>query len=61
MKTRKAYTKRFKLTATGQLKRQKPGRRHKLTNKSSKRKRSLAKSTLVDKGQLKTYKKLMCV
>ncbi|MFZ4772869.1 MAG: 50S ribosomal protein L35 [Chlamydiia bacterium] len=61
MKTRKAYTKRFKLTGTGKLKRQKPGRRHKLTNKSSKRKRSLATPTLVDKGQLKTYKKLMCV
>jgi large subunit ribosomal protein L35 len=61
MKTRKAYAKRFKLTATGKLKRTRPGRRHILTKKSSKRKRSLATPALVDKGQLKTYKKLMCV
>lgn len=61
MKTRKAVAARFAVTATGKLKRSKAGRRHKLTNKSPKRKRQLrAKATLSD-SQLKTYKRLMCV
>lgn len=47
---------RFKVTGTGKLKRARPGRRHILTKKSSKRKRSLGKSRLVDAGQLKMYK-----
>ena len=59
MKTRKAVKARFKLTGTGKLKRTRPGRRHILTKKSSKRKRSLAKSRLVDSGQLKMYKMMM--
>ncbi len=59
MKTRKAVKARFKLTGRGKLKRTRPGRRHILTKKSSKRKRSLAKSRLVDQGQLKMYKILM--
>ena len=56
MKTRKAMKARFKVTASGKLKRTRPGRRHMLTKKSSKRKRSLGKSRLVDAGQLKMYK-----
>ena len=56
MKTRKAMKARFKVTAKGKLKRTRPGRRHMLTKKSSKRKRSLGKSRLVDSGQLKMYK-----
>ncbi len=61
MKTKKALAARFKLTATGQLKRAKPGRRHKLTGKTAKRKRQLATSALVDEGHLRTYKRVMCV
>jgi large subunit ribosomal protein L35 len=61
MKTRKAVVARFKVTGTGKLKRTRPGRRHILTKKSAKRKRSLAKSRLVDDGQLKMYKILMGV
>lgn len=61
MKTRKAMLARFKVTGTGKLKRQHPGRRHILTKKSSKRKRRLRKSALVDSGQLKMYKRLMGV
>ena len=56
MKTRKAMKARFKVTATGKLKRARPGRRHILTKKSSKRKSSLAKSRLVDDGQVKMYR-----
>jgi len=61
MKTRKAVKARFKVTGTGKLKRAKPGKRHILTKKSSKRKRRLRKATLVDKGQVKMYKHLMGV
>lgn len=61
MKTHKAVKARFKLTATGKLKRNRPGKRHILTKKTAKRKRMLSKPTLVNDGQLKTYKRLMCV
>ncbi|MGK5594975.1 MAG: 50S ribosomal protein L35 [Parachlamydiaceae bacterium] len=61
MKTHKAAKARFKLTGTGKLKRQRPGRRHILTKKTSKRKRQLARPALVDDGILKTYKRLIGV
>jgi len=51
-KTRKAVAKRFKITATGKVKRAKPGRRHLLLCKSAKRKRKLAKAGLVADGDL---------
>ena len=54
--TKKAVAARFRVTGTGKLKRTRPGRRHILTKKSSKRKRSLGKSRLVDEGQVKMYK-----
>lgn len=59
MKTRKAVKKRFKVTGTGKILRTHPGRRHKLTKKSSKRKRSLKARALVSPGQTKTYALLM--
>jgi large subunit ribosomal protein L35 len=49
-KTRKAVAKRFKITGTGKVVRSKSGRRHLLECKSAKRKRNMAKSTLVDKS-----------
>ena len=61
MKTHKSVASKFRVTGTGKLKRGHAGKRHLLTNKSSKRKRQLGKPTLVDVGQLKTYKRLMCV
>lgn len=61
MKTRKAVAKRFSVTGTGKLKRQRPGRRHILTKKSSNRKRKLRKAVVVDDGQTKMYKRLMGV
>lgn len=61
MKTKKAVASRFKVTGTGKLKRQKAGKRHILTKKTSKRKRQLRKPALVEETQLKTYKRLMCV
>lgn len=61
MKTRKAVAAKFKVTGTGKLVRHKPGHRHHLTIKSAKRKRRLRKPTLVDKGQVKMYSRLMGV
>jgi large subunit ribosomal protein L35 len=61
MKTNKSYASRFKLTGTGKLLRRHPGRRHKLSKKSSLQKRNLARPALVDTGQLKMYKRKMCV
>jgi large subunit ribosomal protein L35 len=46
-KTRKAAAKRFKLTASGKIKRGHAFARHILTSKPSKRKRKLGESTLV--------------
>ena len=61
MKTVKAIKAKFRVTATGQLKRNRPGRRHILGKKSSKRKRHLASPAYVDEGHLKKYKRLMCI
>ena len=59
MKTRKAVAARFKLTASGKLKRAKKNRSHILTKKSSKRKRALGRPALVDKTQEKTLKTML--
>lgn len=61
MKTNKSVASRFSLTGTGKLKRTKPGKRHILTKKTTKRKRQLRKPDLVDSGQLKMYKIVMGV
>lgn len=61
MKTRKAVAARFSVTGTGKLKRSKPGKRHKLTNKAPKRKRQLSRPAMVSDTQVKTYKRLMCI
>lgn len=61
MKTKKALVGRFRLTASGKLKRTRPGKRHILTKKSPKRKRQLCTTAYVDDGQLKTYKRLLCL
>ena len=49
MKTKKAVAKRFRLTASGRLKYKRPGLRHLLAHKSSKRKRHLLKAGYVHK------------
>ena len=50
MKTRSAAKKRFKLTASGRVKRSKAFKSHILTKKSRKRKRNLRQSALVYRG-----------
>ena len=55
-KTRKAVSKRFKITGTGKVLRRRQGKRHLLQNKSRKRKRSLGKTVLVDKTDVAAVK-----
>ena len=48
MKTSRAAAKRFTKTGTGLLRRNKAYKSHILTKKSTKRKRNLRKSTIID-------------
>jgi len=61
MKTKRALFARFRVTATGKLKRSRAGKRHIMTKKTPKRKRQLSKPGLVSVCQLKMYKRLMGV
>lgn len=47
-KTKKAVAKRFKVTGTGKVLRSQAAKRHLMASKTSKRKRHLAKSVVVD-------------
>lgn len=58
-KTRKTVAKRFKLTATGKVKRMQASRRHLLECKSAKRKRKLAKGVLVHDSDVARIKKCL--
>ncbi len=59
MKTRKAVSKRFKLTKNGKLKRQSCKTRHLLTSKTRKKKRQLRSGDLVADADLKNMKAMM--
>lgn len=59
MKTRKAVASRFKVTASGKLRYNRPGRRHILTKKSPKRKRQLRCPGLISQTQEGVYKRMM--
>ena len=59
MKTNRSAAKRFKVTGTGKLKRNKAYKRHILTKKSRKTKRNLRKSTITDKTNEKNMKKIL--
>lgn len=59
MKTHKGSKKRFRVTATGKLKRRQAGKKHLLSHKTGKRKRHLRES-VIDTGKLaKKYIKIM--
>lgn len=59
-KTKKAIKARFRVTATGKVKHNKPGRRHIMTKKSPKRKRQLRKAAIMGEvAIMKTYKMLL--
>ena len=59
MKTSKSAAKRFKVTGTGKLKRNKAYKRHILTKKTTKNKRNLRKSAITDATNVKTMKKIL--
>ncbi len=59
MKTNKSMSSRLKVTGSGRLSHRRPGKRHLLSKKTSKRKRHLSTSTLVAPGFEKVYKRLI--
>lgn len=59
MKTNRGAAKRFKATGTGKIARSKAFSSHILTKKTTKRKRGLRKSGLVDKTNIKGLKRIM--
>jgi large subunit ribosomal protein L35 len=59
MKSNRASAKRFKVTGTGKIKREKSYRSHILTKKSAKRKRKLGKATLVSDGDAGRIKRMI--
>ncbi|MCL4378350.1 MAG: 50S ribosomal protein L35 [Actinobacteria bacterium] len=59
LKTNKAAAKRFKVTGSGKVMRQKAYKSHILTKKNADRKRKLGQTETVDKTNLKTIKKLL--
>lgn len=59
LKTKKALIKRVKITGTGKALRRKGGKSHLNSHKSSKRKRSLRKATLVSSAQRKLLKRAL--
>ncbi|MEW5977895.1 MAG: 50S ribosomal protein L35 [Acidobacteriota bacterium] len=58
-KTHKGAKKRFRMTATGKVKRGHSHARHILTKKSSKRKRKLDQSTLVSAQDVPKVRKML--
>ena len=59
MKTKRAAAKRFKVTGTGKLKRNKAYKRHILTKKTTKNKRNLRKAVMTDESNVKNMKKIL--
>ncbi|HAE86600.1 TPA: 50S ribosomal protein L35 [Candidatus Marinimicrobia bacterium] len=59
MKTNRGAAKRFKATGTGKIKRVKAYGSHLLTSKTTKRKRSLRKPTLVSNAERRRVKRML--
>ena len=59
IKTHRGAAKRFSLTAKGKIKRSKAYSSHILTKKTTKRKRNLRKSDLLNKRDMNRIKKLI--
>lgn len=59
MKSSRGAMKRFKVTATGKVKRSRSGKSHLLSSKGRKRKRRLRQATLVSAEETKTIRKLI--
>ena len=59
VKTKSGAKKRFKLTGTGKIKRKHAFKSHILTKKGTKQKRNLTHSTVVDKADAPSVKKML--
>ncbi|MCG6879522.1 MAG: 50S ribosomal protein L35 [Deltaproteobacteria bacterium] len=59
MKTNRGAAKRFKISGSGKIVRNKAFSSHILTKKSTKRKRNLRKSTVLDSANLKGVKRMI--
>ena len=61
MKTHKGAAKRFKITGSGKIKRSHAFKRHILESKTAKRKRTLRKADLVNAGEMRRVKRMLCI
>jgi large subunit ribosomal protein L35 len=61
MKSHRGAKKRFRLTASGKLKRNKAYKSHILNKKSAKRKRGLRQATVLSSADLKRIKRSMAM
>ena len=61
MKTNSGAKKRFALTGTGKIKRKHAFKSHILTKKTTKQKRNLTHTGLVDNANLAQVKELLCM
>ena len=59
MKSNRAAAKRFKVTSSGKIKREKAYKSHILTKKTTKRKRNLRTASLVSDGDSKRVKRMI--
>jgi large subunit ribosomal protein L35 len=59
LKSKRGAVKRFRLTASGKVKRGQATKRHILTKKSQGRKRKLRKSTLVSDGEVASVRRML--
>jgi large subunit ribosomal protein L35 len=59
IKTNRSAAKRFRKTGTGKIKRMKPNARHILTKKTTKRKRGLRKSTIINPSDVRRIEKMI--
>ncbi|MBI4929609.1 MAG: 50S ribosomal protein L35 [Bacteroidetes bacterium] len=61
MKTNSSAKKRFRVTASGKIKRKHAYKSHILTKKSKKRKRHLSHAALVHKSNLPRVRAMLCI
>ena len=61
MKTRRGAAKRFKLTGSGRIKRNKANHRHMLVRRSNKAKRKMRQPGVLAPGDRKLVKAMLCV
>jgi large subunit ribosomal protein L35 len=59
IKTNRGAAKRFRLTGTGKIRRQRAYSSHILTKKSTKRKRTLRKTTIAAKADVKRIRRML--